>query len=105
MELKDYQKKTLNQIKAYLEPLSTLKEKNDKQVKEDPELSIDFPQKAWEKVKRTTYISKKNGLGEYLPDFYLKIPTGGGKTLLACHSVDLINRVYLKKRLFSFLSG
>ncbi|OIO72218.1 MAG: restriction endonuclease subunit R [Elusimicrobia bacterium CG1_02_37_114] len=98
MELKDYQKKTLNQIKAYLEPLSTLKEKNDKQVKEDPELSIDFPQKAWEKVKRTTYISKKNGLGEYLPDFYLKIPTGGGKTLLACHSVDLINRVYLKKQ-------
>jgi type III restriction enzyme len=28
----------------------------------------------------------------------LKIPTGGGKTLLACHTIDLINRHYLKKQ-------
>lgn len=29
---------------------------------------------------------------------YLKIPTGGGKTILACHIIDLINRTYLKKQ-------
>src|SRR3989337_2021844 len=68
------------------------------ELKDYHELSIDFPQRAWEKVKGITYISKKNGLGEYLPNFYLKIPTGGGKTLLACHSIDLINRTYLKKQ-------
>jgi len=98
MELKEYQKKTLEQVKRYLDALSEFKAKNEKAVKIDPELSINFPQKAWEKVVGTIYLSKKNGLGEELPSFYLKIPTGGGKTILACHAVDLINRTYLKKQ-------
>ena len=98
MELKEYQKKTLEQVKHYLEILAVFKEKNEKLIDEDPDLSINFPLKAWGKVVSTTYYSKKNGLGEELPDFYLKIPTGGGKTLLACHTIDLINRTYLKKQ-------
>lgn len=98
MELKEYQKKTLEQVKRYLETLTDFKKKNDKAIKLDPELSFDFPKKAWEKIVGSTYNSKKNGLGEELPDFYLKVPTGGGKTLLACHTIDLINRIYLNKQ-------
>ncbi|MCL4874204.1 DEAD/DEAH box helicase family protein [bacterium] len=98
MELKEYQKKTIGQVKIYLEALSAFKDKNDKAVEIDPELSIDFPLKAWEKVASGPYHSKKNGIGEHLPNFYLKIPTGGGKTILACHSIDLINRIYLRKQ-------
>ena len=98
MELKEYQKKTLKQVKSYLEKLVELKAKNEKVTKVDPDLSINFPLKTWEKVVNTFYHSKKNGLGEELPNFYLKIPTGGGKTLLACHIIDLINRSYLKKQ-------
>lgn len=98
MELKEYQKKTVEKVKLYLESLTEFKEKNDKLIKSDPELSINFPLKAWEKVNNASYYSKKNGLGEELPDFYLKIPTGGGKTILACHAIDLINRIYLKKQ-------
>lgn len=104
MELKDYQIRTLEQVKRYLDALSAFKVKNDKAVEKDPELSIDFPLKAWEKAcpERSEgsrpYHSKKNGLGEHLPGFYLKIPTGGGKTVLACHAIDLINRTYLKKQ-------
>ncbi len=33
-----------------------------------------------------------------MPNFCLKIPTGGGKTLLAAHTVDLVNRIYRKKQ-------
>ena len=33
-----------------------------------------------------------------MPDVYLKVPTGGGKTLLACHSIDLIQKLYLNKQ-------
>lgn len=98
MELKDYQKKTLEQVKRYLEALAELKSKNQKAVEIDPEMSFDFPQKAWEKVVGAGYHSKKNGLGEDIPNFYIKIPTGGGKTILACHAIDLINRGYLKKQ-------
>lgn len=98
MELKEYQKKALERVKHYLETLAEYKAKNEKAIQIDPDLSINFPLKAWEKVVGTPYFSKKNGLGEYLPDFYLKIPTGGGKTLLACHTIDLINRIYLKKQ-------
>ncbi|PIU61118.1 MAG: restriction endonuclease subunit R, partial [Armatimonadetes bacterium CG07_land_8_20_14_0_80_40_9] len=99
MELKEYQKKTLKQVKYYLDALAEFKAKNEKAIEIDPDFSIDFPLKAWEKAVGTTYRSKKNGLGEELPDFYLKIPTGGGKTILACHTIDLINRTYLKKQL------
>ncbi len=98
MELKEYQKKTLVQIKAYLNSLSEFKAKSEKLREADPEFSINFPQKAWEKTAGTQYLPKKNGLGEDLPNFYIKIPTGGGKTIIACHAIDLINRNYLKKQ-------
>lgn len=98
MELKEYQKKTLDQVKGYLDSLAEYKGKNEKAIAVDPDLAIDFPFKAWEKVVRTSFHSGKNGLGKPLPDFYLKIPTGGGKTILACHAIDLINRIYLKKQ-------
>jgi len=88
MELKEYQKKTLEQVKLYLESLAESKVNIPKY----------FTLEAWEKCGLTSYNRKLNGLGEELPDFYLKIPTGGGKTLLACHTIDLINRIYLKKQ-------
>ena len=88
MELKDYQKKTLEQVKIYLASLAKFKVSNPKY----------FTLEAWEECGLTSYNRKQNGLDEELPDFYLKIPTGGGKTILACHIIDLINRVYLRKQ-------
>lgn len=37
-------------------------------------------------------------MGEYLPSFCLKIPTGGGKTLLATKVIDLVNTHYLRRQ-------
>lgn len=58
-----------------------------------------FPKRAFSQAtNKTIYHSKTNGLQELLPDIYLKVPTGGGKTFLACHSIDLIQKSYLKKQ-------
>ncbi len=40
----------------------------------------------------------KNGLGKYYPRFCLKIPTGGGKTLLAIEAIREYQNLFAKKR-------
>ncbi|HYA89132.1 MAG TPA: DEAD/DEAH box helicase family protein, partial [Nitrospirota bacterium] len=95
MQLKDYQQRALTEIRDYLEHLAAWKKKSD----ENPDFEIDFPPKAWEKAQvPRSFIPARNGLGRPLPTFCLKIPTGGGKTLLAVKTIDLVNTVYLNRR-------
>jgi len=95
MQLKEFQQRALTDIRAFLIKLSEWREKAIK----NPELEIDFPLKAWEKAGLArSYTSRKNGLGEPLPTFCLKVPTGGGKTLLAVKTIDLIQTTYRKCR-------
>lgn len=100
MELKEYQKKVLKIVKDYSEALVEAKQKYYKALEIDPDIAkdVNYPKRAWEKIVGGNYIERKNGLGELLPDFYIKVPTGGGKTILACHSIDYINKLYLKKQ-------
>lgn len=101
MKLKEYQQKVLSKLNDYLTHLADFKEKHDKALAFDAEIARDynFPQKAWEKTTgQFLYHSKRNGLNEALPDIYLKVPTGGGKTLLACHAIDSINKTYLNRQ-------
>ncbi|WP_053366538.1 DEAD/DEAH box helicase [Bacillus sp. FJAT-27245] len=98
MELKDYQKEVLKQVKTYLENLAEQKEKYDRFVEMDPEYDSDFTKKAWEKVTENEFTSKRNGIGEYLPNFCLKVPTGGGKTILATKTIDYIQNHYTNEK-------
>ncbi|MDE0472735.1 MAG: DEAD/DEAH box helicase family protein, partial [Ekhidna sp.] len=101
MKLKLYQEKVLKELKAYLSALCDAKKEFEEMHVLKPHLAkhIDFPKEAWEKPPgRTTYHSKTNGLNERLPDIYLKVPTGGGKTLIACHAIDSIQKTYLKRQ-------
>ncbi|MCZ2129006.1 MAG: DEAD/DEAH box helicase family protein [Bacteroidia bacterium] len=101
MKLKHYQEKVINTLKDYLSALNDFKAKYEKALEIDPDVArdYDFPRRAFaQATNRNTYYSKTNGLNQPLPDIYLKVPTGGGKTLLACHSIDLIQKSYLKKQ-------
>ena len=93
MELKNYQKTALERIRRYLTLVR--KEMNDGNVRHASE-------DAWrELVFEFTlgrYDEKENGLGQDVPNFVLKIPTGGGKTFLAVKTIDIINKVFRKKR-------
>jgi type III restriction enzyme len=97
MQLKGYQTQTLDVVKVYLAALEKMRG-NDRQVRAiNPELGFDWAEKAWESLgKPARYHARKNSLGEPLPSFCLKIPTGGGKTLLATKAIDLINTHFRK---------
>ncbi len=102
MRLKDYQNRILNEFDAFLDNLNDERKERDKLLDQTPEEAreavaenVDFIQKAWNKSRTTQYHPKRDGLNNPLPDVYLKVPTGGGKTFLACHAVDHIHRKYL----------
>src|SRR5213594_4292669 len=96
MQLKIYQKETLDRVRVYLGALHELREKDRKAREIDADLGIDWATKAWEKVCSRTCHPRRNGLREPLPSFCLKIPTGGGKTFLATKTIDLINTHFRK---------
>ncbi len=95
MQPREYQQRALTEIRTYLGLLADWRKKAEANL----DLEIDFPAKAWEKVvHRRLYIPRKNGIGEPLPTFCMKIPTGGGKTFLAVKTIDLVNMVYRRRR-------
>ena len=101
MKLKYYQETVLTTLKDYLSALNEFKAKYEKAIAFDAEMAseFNFPKRAFtQATQKTVYHNKTNGLNEPLPDVYFKVPTGGGKTLLACHSIDLIHKSYLKKQ-------
>ena len=99
MQLKEYQAATIEKVKLYLEKLAAAKTEYDTFRAMNPRYHDDYVQNVWTEVTGLlNYASKKNGLDEYLPNFCLKVPTGGGKTLLATHTIDSINKYYLRKR-------
>jgi type III restriction enzyme len=101
MKLKGYQEKVIVALKDYLNALNEFKIKYEKLLAIDTDIknNYDFPKMAFKQAtNKGIYHSKTNSLDNPLPDIYLKVPTGGGKTLLACHGIDLIHQSYLKKQ-------
>lgn len=111
MEFKDYQDGVLNKLDSFLDELRTQKE-NAIEVEQlklaNPKLKIpipDFCGDAWEQQKakgllpkireNIPYSARFDGVGRQVPNLTLKIPTGGGKTLLAAASVSKIYGRYL----------
>ncbi|MCD0496842.1 DEAD/DEAH box helicase family protein [Achromobacter sp. MY14] len=111
MEFKDYQDGVLIKLDSFLDELRTQKE-NAIEVEQlklaNPKLKIpipDFCGDAWGQQKakgllpkireNTPYSPRFDGVGRQVPNLTLKIPTGGGKTLLAAASVSKIYGRYL----------
>ena len=100
MKLKKYQIQVLNDLQRFLEALQEEQAKFEDILLIKPELSsvIHPPELAWEKATNNiNYYKRFNGLKEPVADTYYKIPTGGGKTLLACHSIDYIQRILFQR--------
>jgi type III restriction enzyme len=108
----DYQTRTLAALDEYLLALSVEKPRYDKVVElaaSDPDLELDlphYPERAWARLASkkvlppsraaVAYSRRLTGDGKPVPNATLKVPTGGGKTYLACGGLSRIFGSYLK---------
>ncbi len=93
MQLKQYQRACLNRLNQYLWALKETQAK----VERATSLGIEFDwvSQAWKAVRGDSlYTPRINGLGASIPSVCLKVPTGGGKTLLAIKALDAINTLH-----------
>ena len=119
VEMKDFQDQVLTRLDAYLDELNrqaALVERNRQALaamehQEGMETLVreagDFPKKAWAGLKRQQLLppafaeqphsSRFDGAGRPVPNACLKVPTGGGKTLLAAASVAKVFGRYLQR--------
>lgn len=99
----DYQARALAALDAWLERLGEEKARADKVAEvraANPELDIplpDFPARAWERLAADRGVAggrafspRLSGDGWPVPNATLKVPTGGGKTYLACAALSRI---------------
>jgi type III restriction enzyme len=94
MALKRYQERVLREVATFLGAFAAQQASgNARHAASD----------AWDETKKQfpvpgQYQPRRNGLGKDLPTFCIKVPTGGGKTLLAAEILGLIHRAILKDR-------
>ena len=99
----DYQARALAALDDYLERLGEERAKADQVaaiIAANPGVEIslpDFPVKAWERMAADkgvpgarSYSPRRSGDGQPVPNVTLKVPTGGGKTYLACAALSRI---------------
>ena len=97
MILKEFQKRVVDTVREYLEQLQGWRERAVPILEHDPD--YDWVARAWQSAGAFgAFFPRKNGLGKPLPTFCLKVPTGGGKTLLAIKIIDLVNVHYRRRQ-------
>ena len=114
MQLKNYQQNALEQLDRWLEALKEAhrdeadgEEFYAKKKRPVPEELKNYPRAAWQSLKDTNvlpgtsdngtlkipdYISRTGTSGEPIPHVCLKVPTGGGKTLLGVAALEHIKQ-------------
>ncbi len=119
MQLKDYQNDVLASLSRYLQLLAARREDAEEVRKillgkgREAKLA-DYCRETWDDLHSqkilpltrdkegnaiaSQYIGRKDGLERPVPNICLKVPTGGGKTLLGTVAVERINAEYFKKQ-------
>ena len=111
LELKTYQRDTLEAFSNWLEVLNEERQASKTTIEhlEQAGSSIrddfldeirNYPKTAWRKLKENDgvaatageYVDRKDGANRPIPHICFKVPTGGGKTLLAASALEQLHR-------------
>lgn len=118
MELKEYQQGVLGKLDRYLTVLAEQREEAEDFVefqksKGKAATLGDYCRDAWDQLNTerllpylyqngnpvvASYLSRYDGLGSSIPNICLKVPTGGGKTLLATAAIERVQTDYFKRQ-------
>ena len=119
MQFKDYQDGVIESLSRYLAVLGERRAEAEEILEfqrgkgRDAKLA-DYCREAWDAlhaekalpltrdehgdVVTPPYVARKDGMERPVPNVCIKVPTGGGKTLLGCGAVERINAEYFKKQ-------
>ena len=107
MQLKEYQASALDAFVRWRDALATAQTQSEtvlatlRQVGAAiPDDIPNYPKTAWQQLARTggvaasagEYVSRTDDAGRPIPHICFKVPTGGGKTLLAAAALERLNR-------------
>lgn len=113
MELKKYQEVALDTLDKFLVELAKQRDRAlaiEDAIRTQPAFAgmkaPDYPTEAWNAIQASkllppsraalSYSPRSDGLGRTVPNVCLKVPTGGGKTLLAVGAVSRIFGQYVR---------
>ena len=107
MELKEYQRSALDAFTQWVDTLKTARHESDTAIEALKQTGVDipdairnYPGMAWGKlsesggVARTSrgHVDRSDDANRPIPHICFKVPTGGGKTLLAASALERLNR-------------
>ena len=108
MELKEYQASALDAFTRWLDALDTAQAQVDAAIAALQDVGTDdmldavrnYPQTAWRRLRDEggvaassgEYVSRTDDADRPIPHICFKVPTGGGKTLLAAAALERLNR-------------
>lgn len=101
MFLKNYQIKVVGELKRFFQ---TSRETRDaietarKALPENLRHTLNWVQSAFDNLHKPYNDKSVNGFGSYYPRICIKVPTGGGKTLLAVEAIREYKNLFARKR-------
>ena len=107
MELKDYQVRALDAFNGWLDALAAARAQSGTMAsairqtgQTVPDGILNYPRMAWENLAQSDgvaetagpYVDRTDDAGRPIPHICFKVPTGGGKTLLAAAALERLGR-------------
>lgn len=97
MILKDYQIKVVDTLKTFFTEAQKQKDALNK-IPQELRGSLSYTDPTYRALRLDFTDRPENGLNEAYPRFCLKVPTGGGKTLIAIETIREYQNIFAQKR-------